>query len=59
MSPAKYQSGDKLNQFNIMANKENDLEKSKYDSNKDLQKEKEGRNPLEPRYNGKSLNENL
>lgn len=23
MSPAKYQSGDKLNQFNIMANKEN------------------------------------
>lgn len=43
----------------MATNKENDLEKSKYDPNKDLQKEEKGRKPLEPRYNGKSLNENL
>ena len=40
-----------------MANKENDLEKSKYDPNKDLQKEEKGRKPLEPFPQGNPLNE--
>lgn len=41
-----------------MANKNQDLEKSNYDSKKDLQKEKESRKPIEPRPLGNPLNEN-
>ena len=40
-----------------MENKNQNLEKPKYDPKKDLQKEKESRKPLEPKLQGNPLNE--